>query len=158
MNEEVLDPPAPTTSSGPKEVVPVAELVKLVLPVAFARISDSALDLVSDEKNLERFSQTIAQLSKMFNSPLYFRFQHAKDLSESSLVLVQETLDIWLAHLRAVLLSRALPSFSQNNSAFNSCSTIKLKKIIDQIQTLKFLLSSTNVNTRLALEALMAAI
>jgi DNA polymerase-3 subunit delta' len=89
---------------------------------------------------------------------------------------IKYTLDIWLNYFRSILLSRFSPSFREakakvkmrtkfsslpaspslqpKDENFSKYSTIKIKNIINHIQTTKLLLSNTNINTRLALETL----
>lgn len=98
-----------------------------------------ALTFCSDKEKLESFNKKIAELNKISNSPLYFRFQYVKNLAEN-IENIKDALDIWLYYYRNILLKQP---------------TMKLKNIINHIQTTKFLLSNTNLNPRLALERLM---
>jgi len=137
-----------------------------------------ALDLISNKEKLANFSQRIRELNKISNSPFYFRFQYVKNLAED-LENIKDTLDIWLNYFRSILLSRFSPSFrearakkvnfllspslslgkakvvEEDEAILDKYSTIKIKNIINYIQTTKLLLSNTNINTRLALETLM---
>ena len=133
-----------------------------------------ALDLISNKEKLANFSQRIRELNKISNSPFYFRFQYVKNLVKEDLENIKDTLDIWLNYSRSILLSRFFPVKPKEGEAlfacraskgseveeesealFAECSTIKIKNIINHIQTTKLLLSNTNINTRLALERLM---
>ncbi|MDP2967555.1 MAG: hypothetical protein Q8N87_04075 [bacterium] len=137
-----------------------------------------ALDLISNKEKLANFSQRIRELNKISNSPFYFRFQYVKNLVKEdkssfppSLSLhkssvaedlenIKDTLDIWLNYFRSILLSRFFPvkpkeGEEESEALFAEYSTIKIKNIINYIQTTKLLLSNTNINTRLALERLM---
>ena len=136
-----------------------------------------ALDLSSGKEKLENFTQRITELNKISNSPFYLRFQYAKNLAED-LESIKDILDIWLNYFRSILLSRFSPSFceakakvekrtksssttkgseveEEDEVLFAKYPTTKIKNIINRIQTTKFLLSNTNINSRLALETLM---
>ena len=108
-----------------------------------------AVDFISDPKKLENRKKIIKELIKISNSGLAFRFQFAKDLSKGS--NLREILDIWLSYFRNILLS----TINDQQSTINKYSFSKLKNILSQIQNTNFLLTSTNVNPRLALEILM---
>ncbi|TET84822.1 MAG: hypothetical protein E3J36_00395 [Candidatus Nealsonbacteria bacterium] len=108
-----------------------------------------AVDFISDPQKLENRKKIIKELIKISNSGLAFRFQYAKDLSKNS--NLREILDIWLSYFRNILLS----TINNQQSTINKYSFFKLKNILSQIQNTNFLLSSTNVNPRLALEILM---
>ena len=141
-----------------------------------------ALDLSSGKEKLENFTQRITELNKISNSPFYLRFQYAKNLAED-LESIKDILDIWLNYFRSILLSRFSPSFDETKREvkrdlslstpspakrgeggegdevlFSKYPTTKIKNIINRIQTTKFLLSNTNINSRLALETLMLEI
>ena len=108
-----------------------------------------AVDFISDPQKLENRKKIIKELIKISNSGLAFRFQYAKDLSKDS--NLREILDIWLSYFRDILLS----TLNNQQSTINKYSFFKLKNILSQIQNTNFLLTSTNVNPRLALEILM---
>jgi len=108
-----------------------------------------AVDFVSDPQKLENRKKIIKELIKISNSGLASRFQSAKELSKES--NLREILDIWLSYFRNVLLS----TINNQQSTINKYSFSKLKNILSQIQNTNFLLTSTNVNSRLALEILM---
>ncbi|MDD2696716.1 MAG: hypothetical protein PHE52_00965 [Candidatus Pacebacteria bacterium] len=119
-----------------------------------------ALDIVSGKEKLEDLIKKIQELDKLSQSSLCSRFQYAKDLSDNS-ENVKNTLDIWLDCFRNILLSHFSPSDSgavPQNESFKKYPISKLKKIINLIQTTKLIISSTNVNLRLALETLMLEI
>jgi len=80
------------------------------------------------------------ELLDLRRSDLAQRFQYAKKLSEDP-VLLAETLENWLRHFRTVLLSDP-----NQPGVINRIKTI---------QALHYLITTTNVNPRLALEVLM---
>jgi len=116
-----------------------------------------ALDLISDKRKLADFNQRIAELDKISNSALCFRFEYVKKLADD-LKSIKDVLDTWLAYFRDVLLARFSSSKSScrpTNENFERYPAAKIKNIIENIQTTKFLLASTNANSKLALETLM---
>ncbi len=64
----------------------------------------------------------------------------------------REILDIWLRYFRKIFISRFT---GQKGGDFNQYSLSKLKDIIKLIQTMGSLVSTTNINPRLALEILL---
>jgi len=137
-----------------------------------------ALDFMSDPQKLKTQKTVISDLIKVSNSDLAFRFQYAKNLT-GEFQNLKDTLDIWLRHFRGVLISsvngvsqagyslstRALAKGGDERSSLTTralakggderSSSTKLRSIIKLIQETNFLISTTNVNPRLALEILM---
>lgn len=72
------------------------------------------------------------------------KFKLAKELADSDL---EETLDGWLTHFRKEMLS-----------SVSSPESKKLSFLIKEIEKTKHLLSTTNINSRLALEVLLMKI
>ena len=101
-----------------------------------------AVDFSQDLKKLEQRQKKIKELVKIINSPIARRFKYAKELSESD--DLHETLSVWLSYFRKNLIS--------NSDKF---LIKKAKEILNRIQQTTLLLSTTNINTRLALEVLM---
>ena len=107
------------------------------------------IDFINDSQKIKVFEQRIKELQKVITSSLAFRFKYAKDISQESKTL-KETLDIWLNYFRNILLSRL-----EKGDNPKGYSSRKLGKILKFIQKINFLISTTNVNSRLALENLM---
>ena len=78
---------------------------------------------------------------KMRESDLALRFNFVKALVEKD---ITESLDAWTKYLRKEMIS-----------SVNSPESKKLSSLIKEIEKTKFLLSTTNVNKRLALEILL---
>lgn len=124
-----------------------------------------AVDFISNPQKLKNRKKIIKDLIKISNSELASRFQSAKELSRES--NLREILDIWLFYFRNVLISKIenpnlYPNYGAHRrweggecSASQVSSFSKLKNILSQIQNTNFLLTSTNINPRLALEILM---
>lgn len=106
-----------------------------------------AIDFISDSQKIKNFQEKLKELNIISNSDIIFRFQCAKAISEDPQNL-RETLDIWLSYFRNILLS----NLKSDNSQY---SIAKLKNILRLIQNTSFLISNTNVNSKLALERLM---
>ena len=104
------------------------------------------MDLIKEPAKLKERTEKIKELVKIANSDLISRFQYAKTISEDA-EISKEALDIWLSYFRKIFLQKCLtPDVKQ---------TDKLKNIIKLCQKTNFLISTTNVNSRLALEILM---
>jgi DNA polymerase-3 subunit delta' len=116
-----------------------------------------AVEFISDRGKLELFQEKIKELIRISNSPISARFPYAKHLSQD-IQNLKENLDIWLGYFRDILLSRLYQGFGRQAKIKDSVrpySIKELKNIIKQIQTTKFLILTTNINPRLALETLM---
>ncbi len=103
-----------------------------------------AMNFLKDEKKLEYTKEKINEFDKIRGSNLSVRFEYAKQMSNYSNEKINEILDIWLTRARKILLEK-----SETNSLQ------QLEKIIENIFRTRFLLYSTNVNTKLAIENLM---
>lgn len=124
----------------------ITEYPFLLLPTILSRTQK--IRFYSSQKK-EISPQFSSDLDKIVQSDLAGRFQYAKDLAEQNL---EEVLDNWLRYFRKILVSRLM---GKNLEEFGGYSLSKLKDIIRQIQSTKFLLSTTNINSRLALEILL---
>ena len=111
-----------------------------------------ALDFISNPQKINLFQEKVKELNKVLNSEMAFRFQYAKDLSQEE--NLSEVLNIWLNYFRNILLSH-LNLQKKWVSLTKEYSLEKLKNILNLIQNTKFLISTTNINTKLALEILM---
>jgi len=110
-----------------------------------------AVDFVKLPQKLEIQKQKIEELTFLTSSDLASRFQYAKEITRQSQNL-KETLDIWLKHFRGILLSKIHGKEDEN---FRHYPLNKLRNILKLVQSTNFLISTTNVNPRLALEILM---
>lgn len=106
------------------------------------------IDIISDRKKLADRKKIISALLKILNSDIAFRFQYIKEIAKNQPENLKEILEIWLRHFREVLISNL-------DTPPVKYSFGELKKAIESIQNTIFLLSSTNINSRLALENLM---
>ena len=110
-----------------------------------------AIDFLTNPQKLENQKKVVEELIKISSvkTSLSLRFQYAKDLALAP--ELSEILNIWLSYFRTVLLEQFLPpEVKKPEYPFS-----KLKNIIKQIQNTNFLISTTSVNPRLALEILM---
>ncbi len=83
----------------------------------------------------------ISNLKKLRELDLAYRFQYAKKITDKdSNENIREILNVWLRYFRKEMLAN-----------YNS----KAKEIIKEIQLTQLLLSTTNVNSKLALEVLL---
>jgi len=109
------------------------------------------IDFILDSEKLKNQRKIIKELIAIPKSNLSFRFQYVKDLSGDSprsARAVPEVLNIWLRYFRERLILEI-------NSGKISNRISKFKNIIKQIQKINFLISTTNINPRLALETLV---
>jgi len=103
-----------------------------------------AVDFVSNSQKINLFHEKIKEIEKISKSDLAFRFQYAKELSTNP-QKTREALDTWTLYFRQKLI----------NAIINRQPTSGLRKILNFLQKTNFLISTTNVNFRMALDALM---
>lgn len=112
-----------------------------------------AIDYLNDPQKLENREQKVQDLVKITQSNLAYRFQYANDLNKDPQNF-KETLDIWLNYLRTILLLK-IGIKKDNDLPMIDYSLPKLSKILSSIEETIHWLSSTNINSKLALETLM---
>lgn len=141
------------------------EKTKYLLSFSFGK-PGQVLDFLLNPQKLDNQKKYISDLIKISNSDFASRFQYAKSLVGKKTDLEKkdskEILDAWLRYFRNVFLSRLdlagqarLSKQAYKEQAFSQYSLSKLKDIIKLIQTTNFLVSTTNVNLKLALENLL---
>ncbi len=101
-----------------------------------------AVDFLSDPQKLKEQKQREKDLAKALRSPLFVRFKYAEQLAKNE--NLRDILIVWLAYFRKKLLSTKEQSFLK-----------KTQNTLSLIEETLFLISTTNVNSRLALEVLM---
>ncbi len=120
-----------------------------------------ALDFLLNPQKLDNQKKYISDLIEISNSDFASRFKYAKGLVEKKADAetkdLKEVLDTWLRYFRNIFLAR-LGRQAHKEQAFSQYSLSKLKDIIELIQTTNFLVSTTNVNLKLALENLLIKI
>ncbi len=123
-----------------------------------------AIDFFLNPQKLEGRIQRKKELQKLLKSHLSYRFQYAKEISKEA--DLKEILDIWLSYFRDNLLSQlalrkpeSLNKLTlQRDSGLMLSRVEALKNIIRKIQNTYFLISTTNINSRLAIDLLMLEI
>ena len=111
-----------------------------------------ALDFLSKPERLADYKKRIREITGISGADLGRRLQYAKDLSQED--DVPEVLNIWLDFFRNVMLSR-LGLQKKWVLLKREHPLEKIKVILKNIQTTIFLITTTNVNKKLALELLL---
>ena len=129
----------------------ITQYPNLLLPTILSRVQKIRFyppKNFQPEENEEHFSKII----KISQSSLSERFKIAKELKEDNL---EELLDEWILYFRKILLQKLN---KKNSSELGDYSLKKIKDIIEEIQKIKLIISSTNTNPQLALEILFLKI
>jgi len=105
------------------------------------------IEFLSNPDKLKERNKIIKDLEDLSTSPLTIRFQYAQKMAKDP-KKINRILNIWLRHFRNELL---LSLKDRDNRE----SVKKLRKMINLTQDIGFLLSKTEVNSRLALETLL---
>jgi len=117
----------------------ITEYPATLLPTIISRVQRVRFYPSKDLK-VEESEEILSDLDKLIKSDLAYRFQYAKKITDkNSDSDLKEILDTWLRYFRRELLSN-----SNNHASF-----------IKEIQSTQLLLSTTNVNPKLALEILL---
>lgn len=115
----------------------ITEYPEMLLPTILSRVERLRFCSAGNQNCSAKDAEKISKISK---SPLDKRFQYAKELADDPQNL-RKTLENWLGYFREVLLSDPVQP--------------KIPNILKTIQSTHYLISTTNVNARLALEILM---
>jgi len=114
-----------------------------------------AIEFFLDKEKREKHKKIIKDLETILRSDLSYRFDYVKKISleekKEGGVLFFEILEVWLAYFREFLFEIV----REENKNKRNYPLKKIKKIIPLIQNIYYLISSTNVNKRLAMEILM---
>jgi len=106
----------------------------------------------------EKFQKAkIQELSRLVRASLKIRFQYAQKLSQKRGEL-NKVLEIWLNYFRELLLDKLCKKRVPTSFQKQDYSTQDLRKLINLIEKIRFVLSHTNANPRLALEILFLKI
>ncbi len=113
------------------------------------------VDFINNPKKLTNYKNKIEELKTIINSPLYIRFDYVKKISEkedkedkedkkdeSLLLPLLEILILWSIFFQDLLLT-------------DKIERKKVREILEKIDKTYFLISTTNVNKKLALENLV---
>lgn len=126
------------------------EEIEEILIISLGKVG-LVIDFSKNPEKVKERKERIKEMIKIINSPLFFRFQYAKKLSQKD--DLKEILDIWLNYFRKILLSKM-----NGKIIAPQYSVPKTKEILQEIEKMIFLLSTTNINRKLALEMLMLKI
>lgn len=118
-----------------------------------------AINFLKNPQAIHTQDQKIKDIIRLSKSGLSSRFQYAKNLV-SQKDNPKDVLDIWVRYFRGVLLEKAqnpsgVPPAARLAKGGSSYSLTKLRKIIEIIERVNFLIERTNINQRLALEQIM---
>ncbi len=107
-----------------------------------------AIDLALNYNKLEERKKIAEELEKISSSLLYERFQYAKELSQKE--NLKEILEIWLGFLREKLIRE----IGEESTEEESEDSQRLREKLNLLQQFYILVSTSNVNAKLALETL----
>jgi len=110
-----------------------------------------AIDFILNPQKLRNRRKIIKEFEEILNSPLYLRFQYARNLSQKE--NLREILEIWLTFLRNALFCQL--NLQPCRVSLENYSLKKLKNSLEFLEKINFLLSTTNLNPKLALETFL---
>ncbi len=125
----------------------ISEYPEMLLPTILSRVERMGFHPSSKTQRSDDQKKAIGEIVEASKQDLFARFKYAKSLAEEPRDL-REILDTWLGYFREMMLAAV-------SGQAGDYSVAKLKKILQTIENTSFLISTTNINTRLALEILM---
>jgi len=130
------------------------EKAKIILQASLGKPA-KIIEFLRTPEKLEEESKQIQFFSKLLRSDIGTRFQYAKEISQKPQA---EIFEIWLRYLRKVLFAKTKKLSGTVIPELDKYSLSEIKRIIEELETMNFLISTKNVNKRLALEILMLKI
>lgn len=109
-----------------------------------------AVDFLNSPEKLEEREKLLKEIQEVISDDIAARFLYAQKIAQSQ--QLKEILKLWLLTFRNNLIS------SLDSEKSFSKETGKLIKILKKIEENYFLISTTNINSRLALETIMLEI
>ncbi len=110
------------------------------------------LNFLANPDRLAEEKKRMLSFVEVLDSDMAVRFQYVESIAKEPL---GEILEIWLRYFREIFLSKVRNSASAAIVGTNQYSLVKVKKICEELERINFLISTSNLNQRLALEILM---
>jgi len=108
-----------------------------------------AINFFEDKSKMDFFNKSIEDIIFLSRSNISQRFQYAEKLKDDKIKII-EILDIWERFLRREIL---LKIFNYKSSV--NYSLQKTKELIDELEKIKYIIESSNINKRIAFESLL---
>lgn len=108
-----------------------------------------AINFFEDKSKMDFFNKSIEDIIFLSRSNISQRFQYAEKLKDDKIKII-EILDIWERFLRREIL---LKVFNYKSSV--NYSLQKTKELIDELEKIKYIIESSNINKRIAFESLL---
>jgi len=134
-----------------------SELAKKLSVLSFGRPM-LALDFLKNPDEIKKQEKIFLEIKKLVETDFSYRFRYIKRTKDRD--NLEQVLELWLRYFRNLLLKRVrkIDALSDFSSLHTKYSVADLKRIINFIQDIFFLISYTNINVKLALEVLMLEI
>ena len=126
---------------------------KEIIDLSLGRIGE-AVDFLNYPQKIKKRKKWISLLSSILKMDTGGRFKKTETLSKN---FPEEVFAVWIAYLRKIILFKTGNS-KEKSSNFEKYSLHEVKRMIEEIETTRFLISTRNINKRLALELLMTKI
>jgi DNA polymerase-3 subunit delta' len=118
---------------------------KLKYPFLFNGRVGFIINSLSNPEERKKWERRIKEIDEIRNKDLYLKFQYAKEVAQTK--HLESILEVWLAYFRD-LMHKVLA----NENEKNFWNLEELKKILHHLQEIHYLISTTNINPKLALE------
>ncbi len=109
-----------------------------------------AINFFEDKNKMDFFNNSIEDIIFLSSSDMSKRFQYAEKLKDDKIKMM-EILDVWERFLRREILLKVF----NYKSRMNNYSLKKTKEVMDELEKIKYIIESSNVNKRIAFESLL---
>lgn len=105
-----------------------------------------ALDFFYNPEKIKERETIISEFKKTINSDFYYRFNYVKKILEENKINLKDLMEIWTIYFRDTLIS----SLSKDKAKAK-----KVKNSLELIERTSFLIFTTNINPKFAIENLL---
>jgi DNA polymerase-3 subunit delta' len=109
-----------------------------------------AINFFKDKNKIDFFNNSIEDIIFLSSSDMSKRFQYAEKLKDDKIKMM-EILDVWERFLRKEILLKVF----NYKSRMSNYSLKKTKEVMDELEKIKYIIESSNVNKRIAFESLL---
>ncbi len=142
---------------GKAVLILISKYPDMLLPTIVSRVQKLRFP---EEKNSRSVGNKKIEddFLKTLKSDLALRFKYAKDLSGENKSHAIDILESWISYLRGVLISKINNKKFDDEKEFKNYSVKKIAGTISSFMAISHLMSTTNINHKLAIEAALLEI
>ncbi len=122
--------------------------IKEIVSFSFG-VPGKAINFYTDKDSIKKRKEIIKKFTEIISikTPFYLKFKYAKEISDNA-ESTKETIEIWLNYLRSLFMDKIKKS--EFDKSFH-----KIKNLLEETDLAFYLISKTNVNSRIIIENLI---